>query len=165
MDLRNNDLIAVPSLTNLTALTSLVLIGNKLEFASIVPNRTVAGVLFNPQDSVGLYDERLYQIGQSYEISRQISGSANTYSWFRIAKTGGETAVTSGVSGSTLTLNIQNFSDEGYYYAKVTNTNVPGLTLNTQSIFVKVSSLERDNNNWSSNSALLPLLWSGLFGD
>ncbi|MEP0366459.1 MAG: LamG-like jellyroll fold domain-containing protein [Cyclobacteriaceae bacterium] len=145
LDLGNNELTEVGDLTGLTSLTSLILVGNKLEFESIETNFDILGVRFNPQDSVGLYGESLWEIREEpYTLSRQISGSNNTYTWYKLDRDGQNPTTVEGVTGPELSLTISSFEDEGYYYAEVTSSVVTTVTLRTQSYFVKVSSLERD---------------------
>ncbi len=145
LDLGNNKLRAIPNLSGLTSLTSLVLVNNRLEFGSIEPNFEIPGALYNPQDSVGAYAEALYEISaNAYTINRQITGNGLTYNWFKLDRNGANRVAIDGVSGPELSLTISSFNDEGYYFAEVTSSFVPGLTLRTQSFFVKVSSLERD---------------------
>ncbi|MEP2611182.1 MAG: LamG-like jellyroll fold domain-containing protein [Cyclobacteriaceae bacterium] len=145
LDLGNNDLTEVGDLTGLTSLTSLILVGNKLEFGSLESNFEILGVRFNPQDSVGLYGESLWEIREEpYTISRQISGSDNIYTWYKLDRDGQNPTTVEGVTGPELDLTISSFEDEGYYYAEVASSVVTTVTLRTQSYFVKVSSLERD---------------------
>ncbi len=143
LDLSNNKLTGVSNLTNLTNLTSLKLEGNKLGFASLEANISVSGLTYAPQDSVITKVSKLYeQRVDPYTLDRTVTGSANTYQWFKKDNAGVETPVSG--SNPTISLNVTSFANEGFYYAEVTSSKVANLTLTTQPIQVKVSSLERD---------------------
>ena len=142
LDLSGNSLTGVSSLTNLSKLTSLKLEGNKLGFASLESNISIAGLTYAPQDSVITKVSRLYEQGQVYALDRTVTGSANTYKWFKKDNAGTVTSLAGATASINLTVN--SFANEGFYYAEVTNSKVSGLTLTTQPIRVKVSSLERD---------------------
>ena len=142
LDLSNNKLTGVSSLTNLSMLTSLKLEGNKLGFGSLESNSSIAGLSYSPQDSVLTKVSRLYEQGQSYTLERAVTGSSNTYKWFKKNNAGTVTPVAG--STASISLSVNSFANEGFYYAEVTNSTVPGLTLTTRPIRVKVSSLERD---------------------
>ncbi|WP_421874194.1 Ig-like domain-containing protein [Marinoscillum sp.] len=142
LDLSDNQITSIPALTSLTSLTTLTVTNNRLEFGSLEANAGVTNFDYLPQDSVSTYIETLEQQGTDYLIDRTISGSANSYSWFKQDLVSGEVSAVSETGGSW-TLSISDFSDEGAYYAEVTNSTVTG-TLTTQPIVLKVSSLERD---------------------
>ncbi|MEQ9304476.1 MAG: leucine-rich repeat domain-containing protein [Marinoscillum sp.] len=139
----DNEIKSLPSLSNLESVTSLDVSGNRLEFGSLESNVSIAGFTYLPQDSVGVAIEVLTQQGTNYEVDRTISGSSNSYSWFKVdLEDGSETSLDE--TGSSFTLPITDFTDEGAYYAQVTNAIVSG-TLITHPVVVKVSSLERDS--------------------
>lgn len=180
LNLRSNELIALPDLTSFSQLTNLEINNNKLEFASIEPNIGINGIQYSPQGIVGTYEEELFEQGQTYEVSRQVSGSDNTYSWFKEDKEGNITPVASD-GGSSISLPINTFDDEGLYFATVTNAIVTDLELTTEKFFAKVSSLERDRlvlmelfeatdgTNWTDNTswgdATVSNAWSGVTVD
>ncbi|WP_147303074.1 Ig-like domain-containing protein, partial [Marinoscillum furvescens] len=143
LDLSGNDLTDIADLTNLTALSTLSVSDNHLAFGSIEANQSIAGFSYTPQDSVSTYLETLEQQGTNYTIDRTVSGSANSYTWYKQDLIDGSiTELTN--SGSTLTVAIESFDDEGAYYAEVTSSVVTDLTLITFPVVLKVSSLERD---------------------
>ena len=143
LELNDNELTALADLSSLTNITELDIRNNRLEFGSIEPNRNILGVFFNPQDSVGTRIETLEQVGTEFVIDRGISGSANSYTWFKQSPVDGEiTELTN--TGPTLTINIEDFSDDGAYYAVVSSEVITSMDLVTQPVVLKVSSLERD---------------------
>ncbi|MFY0600782.1 MAG: hypothetical protein JXR03_14000 [Cyclobacteriaceae bacterium] len=164
LNIRSNELRSIPDLTRLSALTNFEVTNNRLEFGSLEPNVGISGIAYSPQGLVGLEKEELFETGQSYEISREISGSTNTYAWFKEDKDANVTSVDSDGS-SAITIPINEFDDEGFYFARVTNPLVSGLELTTEKLFVKVSSLQRDQtvlmelfdatggSNWTTNTS------------
>ncbi|WP_422076039.1 Ig-like domain-containing protein, partial [Sulfitobacter geojensis] len=176
LNLSGNDLTSLPTLTNLSGLTSLDVSGNKLTFESLEGNTGITGIVYSPQQTALRPISSLEQQGASYEMDRAVPGTANSYAWKKRNLTTDEiTDITN--SGSSYTLSITDFSDEGGYYAEVTSSAVPDLTITTAEIVIKVSSLERDfaalqnifdgmngadwtGINWATESD--QLLWSGV---
>ncbi|WP_421891879.1 LamG-like jellyroll fold domain-containing protein [Marinoscillum sp.] len=143
LDLSGNLLTSLPSLTSLSGLTSLDVSDNKLGFASLEPNAGISGIVYSPQKAAGERIETLEQQGTNFTIDRTVSGSANSYKWFKEnLKTNAVTELTN--TGSSLTIVIESFNDEGGYFVEVTNDLVSGLTITSEPVILKVSSLERD---------------------
>jgi hypothetical protein len=144
LNLSNNNLKLIPTIT-LGGLVNLNISQNKLEFGSLENNLNLFETYtITNQDSVSFSQDRLLEIGNSYELDREISGSQNVYTWRYQSLEGGE--ITDAGSGPAITLNVTNFDPEGFYFAEV-KSNVVGLTditLISRIITVKVSSLERD---------------------
>ncbi|MEO9475326.1 MAG: hypothetical protein ABJG41_07315 [Cyclobacteriaceae bacterium] len=144
LNVSDNEIRTMPDLSVLTNLTSLNVSENRLEFGSLEANTHVDSYAYSPQKTVGLYAEALLEISEDpATISRQITGSSNTYSWFRRDKDNNISPV-SGTTTSELPLVIESFEDEAYYYAEVTSGILSSVTLTTEDVFVKVSSLQRD---------------------
>ncbi|MEP4532295.1 MAG: hypothetical protein ABJ004_04360 [Cyclobacteriaceae bacterium] len=144
LDVSDNEIRVMPDLSSLASLASLDVSDNRLEFGSLEANTNVDSYVYSPQKTVGSYTEALLEISEDpATISRQITGSSNTYSWFRRDKENNVSPV-SGTTSSELPLVIENFEDEAYYYAEVTSGILSGVTLTTEDLLVKVSSLERD---------------------
>ncbi|MFY0608666.1 MAG: cadherin domain-containing protein, partial [Cyclobacteriaceae bacterium] len=176
LNLSGNDLTSLPTLTNLSGLTSLDVSDNKLTFESLEGNTGITGIVYSPQQTALRRISSLEQQGASYEMDRAVPGTSNSYAWKkRNLTTNAVTDITN--SGSSYTLSITDFSDEGGYYAEVTSSAVPDLTITTAEIVIKVSSLERDfaalqnifdgmngadwtGINWATESD--QLLWSGV---
>lgn len=142
LDLSNNALTEVPDFTVQPTLTSVDISGNQLGFGSIEQNLSISELIYAPQDSVLDFFETLEEKGTTYTFNREVSGSANSYTWFKA--TAGDTSLLSSVTG-THQLDVETFNDEGYYFTSVTSSAVPDLTLITRPIFLKVSSLQRDS--------------------
>ncbi len=139
LKLNDNNISKIPDLTKLTQLVSLQAQNNFLDFGSIEPNLLITDFQFTPQNA--LLDEVIQRENEGIDVQldRTIDGSTNVYTW---TKDGNEIPTeTAGI------LNLTNvtFEDEGEYLAMVVNDRVPGLTLTTNPITLRVSSLERDS--------------------
>ena len=133
-----NELTSLGSLSSLTGLETLDVSGNQLQFGSLEGVVGMANtVTYAPQNAVLEETETLQEVGANYTVDRTVSGSNNVYNWFK-----DDVAITN--TGGTLEVAIASFADEGVFYAEVTNDGVPGLTLTTTTLVLKVSSLERD---------------------
>ncbi len=141
INISDNELTEVNALSNQASLVNLNVDANRLQFG------TLESLLADPyttsylnQKTVLDRERVLKQIGEEHTVDRTVSGSANTYSWFDGADPISE-------SGPTFTLTDLTFEDEGEFRTEVTNTNVPGLTLTTEEVVLRVSSLERDSTS------------------
>lgn len=144
LDISGNRVISLPDLSGLASLRELDASHNRLGFASLELNQDLSGLLYTPQDSIGIRVDTLGQQGSEYLLTREISGSANSYTWFKESLSdGGITELEN--TGPTLTINVNGFGDEGAYYAEVTSSVVTDIILVTEPIIFKVSSLERDS--------------------
>ena len=167
LDISGNHIVSLPDLSGLASLRLLDASHNRLGFASLELNQELTNLLYIPQDSIGVRIDTLGQQGSEYLLTREVSGSANTYTWFKQSLSGGGVTELEN-SGPTLTINVNGFGDEGAYYAEVTSTVVTDITLVTEPIIFKVSSLERDSTalanmyaqmngaNWTGEAANWP---------
>jgi len=137
--LDDNSFTSLPNLSTLTNLTYCNVSGNQFSFESLEPNVGIPGIIYAPQDSVGLADTVLIPTNQAYALAYTVGGSANTYVWKKNEVT------LAGVTSNTFSLSTPIFNDEGLYRLEVTSALVPSLTLFTRPVLVKVSSLERDS--------------------
>ncbi|HEY9814779.1 MAG TPA: T9SS type A sorting domain-containing protein, partial [Candidatus Obscuribacterales bacterium] len=138
LNVSDNELTGVGTLTSLGSLSTLNMSGNRLDFVQIAGqlNRGYT-VNYENQKPVLQQVRTLQQIGSSYTIDRTVGGG-ESYSW-----TQNGSAISQ--SGSSFTLTISDFSAEGSYVATVTSSQVPGLTLTTRPVVLRVSSLQRDS--------------------
>lgn len=141
--LNNNLLTDVPNLTGLGALSELSIENNQLGFAPIENNLGIENFTYVPQDSLLEVVETIEEKGTVYAFDRTVSGLANQYSWLKKNLDGAEISLTE--TAAVFDLPVEEFAQEGYYYAHVTNSNVPDLTLLTRPVLLKVSSLQRDS--------------------
>lgn len=139
LDLSANEITSIGDITSLSALQTLNISGNRLQFASLEPLVLLAPtVSYGPQKEVLEKIRVLEAIGNSYTVDRTVSGSANTYTW---EKNGNSISQTS----SAFDVTIEDFTADGNYVAYVENFNVPGLILTTTPVQLRVSSIERDS--------------------
>ena len=141
IDLSGNQLKSVAGFSTLPAIESLDISNNEIQFGDIEPHIGVADFTYAPQGRVLDTLEAFEEIGTTYSIDRTLTGSANTYTWF---KTADETSQLTGTN-PVLGLPITSFEDEGYYFAEVSSSLATALTLTTRPIYLKVSSLHRDS--------------------
>ena len=150
-DVSDNELTNLGRLSSLSSLEDLDVSGNRLQFADIerIVNAASA-VNYAPQNEVLDEIRVLEEVGASYTVDRLVTGSSNTYRWFLVDEnTGDETEigefsdVTIGGAGSFELTDITE-TDEGIFFARVTNGSAPDLTLVTKRLILRVSSLERD---------------------
>ncbi|MEQ8688966.1 MAG: T9SS type A sorting domain-containing protein [Imperialibacter sp.] len=169
LNVSNNQITGLPNLTSLTLSTTNVA-GNVLDFASLEPNIGLASFTFSPQAPLLTQVDTLQERGESLTLDRQVGGSANNYQWFKNEISIGDAA------GVNHTIDFPTFADEGNYYVEVTSSIVPGLTLTTMPVALRVSSLERDRllleelynstsgDNWINNSGWNTADLSSWFG-
>jgi len=141
LNLDGNNITQLPDLTPLTKLTDLNVANNQLVFGDLEPLTGIATLTYAPQDSVGAPIDTLRFIGQDFTFVANVSGSANTYQWFK-----GNDPI-AGATGSTFTLSNLTLDDDGDYFVQV-NTNLASLqdlTLNSRARTLKISSLRRDS--------------------
>ena len=158
LDVSNNEILTMGGIAGLDALSVLILSGNRLQFGSLESLVSVAPtVTVSPQKEILEAVLTLEEQGTTFVVDRTVTGTSNSYNWFR----NGESFVN---DGPTFEVDIQSFDDEGLFFVQVTNSLVPGLTLTTANVELRVSSLERDReallnifaaldgNNWTNGA-------------
>ncbi|MBV6646321.1 MAG: hypothetical protein KI790_12775 [Cyclobacteriaceae bacterium] len=141
LSLADNELQDVGDISGMLALADLDVSANRLQFGTIESLlASSAAVQYQNQKEVLEEVRTLQQTGSTYTADRTVTGSANNYTWFK------DNTPISG-SGPSVDVEIADFTDEGIFHAEVTNSNVPGLTLITQPINLRVSSLQRDSTS------------------
>ncbi|MBV6646295.1 MAG: VCBS repeat-containing protein [Cyclobacteriaceae bacterium] len=115
-------------------------INNWLDFEAFEANELLSGELIalDPQDSLFRKRDTLHQVGVPIEFQYPIGGSANVYQWFK------DGLAIDGATDSLISLQTPDFDDEGFYHLQVTSTLVPDVTLTTNTIELKLTSLARD---------------------
>ncbi|MEQ9426339.1 MAG: FG-GAP-like repeat-containing protein [Cyclobacteriaceae bacterium] len=169
LNLSGNEILSIPQLE--LTITTANFVDNRLEFGSIEPNLGHDGFTFIPQNEVLEENDILVELGESATIDRTVTGTANTYTWFR------DGAVVNSETGPTLTLDNIQIEDESSFNVQVNNDLVEGLTLSSTFFELKVSSLVRDSlalvaiynamggENWTNSANWLagPLsTWAGV---
>ncbi len=139
LDFSNNELTNLPKTGLIPGVLSLDISNNRLQFGALEPLvQASTEIAYAPQKIVLQETRVIAELGTNATIDRSVSGTDNTYSWFKDGE-----AYPEG-SGSEITVAAGSFSDEAVYFAKVTSSIVPELTLTTANVNFKVSSLERD---------------------
>lgn len=148
--LNDNAIDSVADITNLP-LTDLQVQDNNLGFGSIEIIAAIPGT-YSPQDSLLTELNIIENEGDNITLDRTASGTSNTYQWFK------DGSIIPGETNATLGLTGISFGDEGEYYVEVENTIASGITLISNTINLKVSSLERD-------TTALRIIYNALDGD
>jgi len=134
-----NKLSSIPLLTALTTLDSVNVANNKLGFGSIEPNLEVSRFVYSPQGRFGFPVDTLHNAGEAFTFVLNMGGTSNSYQWFK------NDAPLSEANSKDLTITEVGEGDEGSYFARVVNSNVAGLTIDTEVYQLKISSLKRDS--------------------
>lgn len=134
----NNQIDDFPDLSSMTGLNNLYLDNNKLNFGDIQPN-IIPGRYFQygNQAPVGTQIDTTLDPGDPFVMSVasiNVGGSANQYQWMKnFNDIEGATAINYNIASATP-------ADNGSYICKISDLNVPGLTLQTLTINVTVIS-------------------------
>lgn len=127
INLSNNMLTSLPDLTALVALTSIDVSGNQLLFASLEPNRGLANINYDPQDSLsstgGFF---LFDRGQDFLLSVPQGSVNDTYQWFL-----NETVIAGATAREYQIIDL-NRDNMGDYRCEVRNTLVTDLVLTSK---------------------------------
>ncbi len=139
LNLSGNEITSIGNVDGLTSLNLLNVSENELQFGSLeqIVSLTQTTAVYSPQGPVLDSIRTLQQIGTIYTVDRTVTGTSNTYSWFK-------DGVAFENTGGTFDLDIQAFDDRGIFRVQVTNSLLPDLTLTTRPLAVRVSSLEQD---------------------
>lgn len=129
-----NDLTGLPDLSALTSLKELYVRNNKFEFDDLETNVGVPSSkhVYTPQAKVGTATAVAATLGGTETLTVSVGGSANSYKWYK------DNVLLSGETSITLTLTNIQASDDGVYVCKITNTNLPLLTLTSEDFTVSV---------------------------
>ncbi|HAA19236.1 MAG TPA: hypothetical protein DCP28_10860, partial [Cytophagales bacterium] len=149
--LDNNRISEIPDLTQNDSLTELDVTYNQLNFDEIEPLVGFAGGSYTPQGPLTEAVDTLVDVGDAFNFTFAVPG-ADAIQWYK------DGVALPNQTSPTLTIGSAQFEFDGVYIGEATSTAVPGLTLATDSIFLAVSSLERD-------SALIRTLYLATNGD
>lgn len=122
-----NNLSVLPLLTN-KPMFSVEVADNQLTFEDLLPLTAMSlfDFSYSPQDSIGVYTQIPVRLKHplAFTVTEDASVTGNTYTWYKNTANIGTTAVNS----NTITASTQT-TDGGIYYATVTNSSLPALTL------------------------------------
>ena len=141
LDLSDNNLASLLGTVNLKLLE---VQGNRLSFTSLVRNLAYLGdsSTYSPQKQYGTSRTYTLSNGQDLTLDLGFRDPDNIYQWYR----DGEVLI--GKRDSILELHSVAYNrDEGIYYCEVTNSQVPGLTLQSadQRLIIPYSVLASDS--------------------
>jgi hypothetical protein len=123
INLSGNDITVLPDLTSLTGITTLNVSNNKLDFASLEPNKGITGINFSNQKELGIPVDELVAAGTGFTLKVPVGGTANQYQWKR-----NNTSV-SGATSNQYEITSIGRANSGTYTLEISNTLVPGVTL------------------------------------
>jgi len=135
-NISGNKLTGIPDFPSSNGFTELVVASNQLGFGSLEKNITISIIKYIPQDSLATDTTIVYKEGDKVPLLTTVSGTANSYSWFKQTAAG---FVAVPQSTSTLTFDDVTVADAGNYQLRITNSIVPGLTLVRRFIRLKVN--------------------------
>lgn len=123
LNLQQNRLRAIPNLTPLTALTTMNVSNNNLDFSTLLPNAGIAGLVYTGQRAIGSVKRTVIDVGQSQKVGIDSKGNGNVYQWRR-----NDTAI-AGATDSTFNIVNIGRANMGDYTVEVKNPALPLLTL------------------------------------
>lgn len=177
LDLEYNSFISLPDFST-SNLQGLYIYNNHLEFDDIAP--TLKGnpalwVEYAPQAKFGSSEVYAKSVGESLTLNVSVGGAGNLYQWYKDGN------LLDGMTQNALVLSSVTLSDYGIYECKVTNPDVPDLTLESEPIYLKTiaddkmyKALEafyastggpnwKDNTNWLTTEPIST--WHGISND
>ena len=140
--LDNNQFTSLPDLTPLSLLTSFDVHANNFTFEDIEPNLSVSGIIYSPQNLIGIADTFLLNQGDTISLSIPVGGSANQYQWQK------DGVDISGATNDFLDLVNVDTTDNGVYKLLITSSIVTGLVLESADILVNVAGTTPSDYYW-----------------
>lgn len=123
VNLSDNEITSLPPVSDITAITSLDVSGNKLDFGSLEANASILSVDYLDQAIIGSPSTTQVDVGTNYILTADGGGVSDEYQW----KLNGQTI--SGATNKDYQIVGINRSSMGDYECEITNTLVPGLVL------------------------------------
>ncbi|MCH8247457.1 MAG: T9SS type A sorting domain-containing protein, partial [Bacteroidetes bacterium] len=130
-----NELIDLPDLSGLINLTSFQVQDNRFTFEDLEANAGIAGAVYVPQASFGTASMESLNTGDPLTLAFAVPGTANQYQWLR------DDSPISGANSNEYSKSSATLADAGVYSLEVTNSLVPGLTLQSESVTVIVNEI------------------------
>ncbi len=106
---------------------------NALTFGDLEPNMSVAFFSYSPQARIPPGGVVIVALGNTLTIPFSTSGTANSYQWFK------EGTLIPGATSATFSKANATDADLGIYTVQITNSIVPGLTLESEDFIVQNS--------------------------
>jgi PKD repeat protein/Leucine-rich repeat (LRR) protein len=135
INLHANHFTRFPDISSLPALQTLQLQNNRLSFADIEPNMSVASRYYSyaPQDSLGIERDTTLTAGMPFELRALVDGTANTYQWQR------NDVDLPGADNAILRIPAVAAGDIGSYICRITNRIAVDLVLYTRPIHASIN--------------------------
>jgi Leucine-rich repeat (LRR) protein len=136
LQLDSNHLDEMPDIVVSDSLTDLTVFGNKFTFDDLEQNMDILSAVnfvYAPQDSISVSETITKNEGETFSYTLTTGGTQNDYQWFKDGE------ILPLQTSSTIDINNLTAADAGIYYCEVTNTLVPGLTLTSREITLKIS--------------------------
>jgi Leucine-rich repeat (LRR) protein len=151
LDLSNNSLSSVPSLTNIVGLTNLNVSNNRLQFQSIQNNLAIQTYSFSPQATISANTRVRQPQGTKATLSAVVRGSNLTYQWYFKDNT------IIGATAANLDIEPLEYENIGFYHCRVVNIDAtlrsPGFFLRTGDFLVEATAnIEGAVANLAGNS-------------
>ena len=140
LGLHNNKFTGMPNFTlHISSfIWGLTVQNNQLTFDDIEPNANITGIIYSPQDSIGLQQNIQGDTYTNLNLSTiPVDGTANTYQWYK----DGNPIV--GATSASHQINSLKLSDSGEYILQISNAIATNLTLIARSILVEVQATPR----------------------
>ena len=122
LNLSNNQLVDLPDFSNLSNFNYFDVSNNYFDFGDLQPNKDVL-TSYSPQNPVRDGVKYENPIGTDITLSVDVEGIGNMYQWYFEGS-----SISSAMSSTLELLNIQQ-ADMGLYYCKITNNDLPEVTL------------------------------------
>ena len=160
----------IPDLTGLTNLNTFYINNNNFQFGDFenefaaYSDNIGSGFNYTPQNLIGEPYSEVLEIGNSIVLNTNVSGSQNSYNWYRINADGSEGNLIGSGENITITINTADDYKWNYYYI-ASSSLVPDLTL--RSYYITFGDLPSNNpdydallaiynstngNNWNNNT-------------
>ncbi len=163
LDLSSNSISTLIELTSLSALTSLDVSNNHLQFGDLELNAELLSEpeQYSPQANYGNADSLALPQGSMHTLSNSVTGSNNSYKWFVDLYNTYEVEFTEIANATQNRYLIQSldYDNMGTYYTEVTNELLPGLTLTSEPVQVwatanlTITALGKNNQPLTSGAA------------
>ncbi|MEQ8552689.1 MAG: LamG-like jellyroll fold domain-containing protein [Cyclobacteriaceae bacterium] len=138
LNLSSNKVVGLPDMSSLIKLQTLDVSNNSLDFGDLEANAELfsESTQYSPQAKVGQRDSLTRVKGTQYIFSTVIGGEQNTYQWkvdnyntFPV-----EFVNVTDANSSSLVVSNLDFANMGTYFVEVMNTQLPGLTIQSEPV-------------------------------
>ncbi len=126
INLSSNAITSIPDFSNMTNIETVDVSNNILDFGHLEPNVDIANFSYETQGEFGLARFDTIKVGENYTWSIDMGGENNSYSWSF------KDVTISDSDSSAYLIEDMDFFKMGDYNVEVTNSLLPGLTLESK---------------------------------